>query len=1528
MAGSRVNKKFVTLLVGGLVTVVCVGGGLAYFFVFNNASRLAAAGDAALARQDFLAADKLFSKAVNKEQTNPEYLRKWIEAMKNYTPDTETAYRAKYSQDYLRAHMALARALRTDVKAYREALALFHNELREIPRVDPSVNNDVVRMVDESLAFFGGGNQKEGDVLRRYSGLALLRSYNAAANMNDREIERARTDLEAALAADPKDGEVAVGLVQWWDRRGRELLARQDVDGGNEALAKSRQVLTEQLAANPEDPLLLLTEVAVFFGDKQNELRTLPDRAAREAGLAEVMKEGSARLDRVAAAIGKMSMETVEARLIDLLQTTEERYEGPQVGMKRAEALYKRALEARPADTRMLMSLGVLMASRNEYEKAIEQMQRVADLKQQPLSFIGVQQFGHRMMSRYLQAQYALKLHETAEQSKKAEWLQKAIQYRGELAKLTESDSSQLLRIDAELDLARGDVGPAQKKLLEYCRRTNNEETEALWLLAEASFRVNEPGTAEKTLQALLAKEPFNFRALARLGQYYANVRRFADAVPYLQQAAAMDPSNETLKTMLTQTMAAAGASVSSNDPMVVLRQQVDKLEAEGKAEQAFKLLQDTYAKEKRGDLAALLAAKTAQRGDRVGALKIVDEFLATDASDDRLKRMRAVLSTDNPLEQRIALIDVSGAPEAEKAVAKAVAYREAGDLAKSAEWTDKAAAADAAAPGVLELRFQAALDAKDFTNASKLADEARTRDVDRVEGATFRARVFDAQNRLADAVRELEAVRNRSTFSVEAGRILAAMMIRQDRVVDAVAVFRDALARRPQDRNCLLGLISLLVRLDRGQEAMEEARSRAQYHMGDAEVIDAWLKLEAAFGDRDLALRERQKQYDLNPNDRATQVALASLYIDMKRWPQAREMIDRIKKDRIDLEIAQIEARWNSEQARLTEALQAFDEYIATLPEDQRTPEVYLAKGRFMERVQLLDEAIKAYEAASKNQSKAMEADKALGDLYARQGRNQEALEVYGRILAGNADTPDHSITKRSIELQIRSRKIDEALAALDKLGSTVIGQDAVLSMQYADAIRLKGDEKRGAELLDQAVAKFPNNPQVFYRRAMANLNYPQLRTQVMQDLDQAIRLQPEHWEARQARAVLHEEAGNVQASIGDLREAVKLNPMIDELRVSLLRYLLSLGDRDTDAVEVVEGVIKRRPGDLALLVNTGDIFREAGRVDRAEDYYERAYKQSAQLFIVLRYLDLLQTRKPPALTKADEVLRTMGSAVDAEPSLLMSRAKQFAFRGKQEEALRDMTASLRLIKKDQPRLIMAWFGDVKRNMSRPDDIAKLLDAVDREGLIPGWTTFFRAGVLLEKPETEKEGIARLEAAITKTEDMQLVQQMAMILQAKYYQLNDCENSLRITRWSVEKFPNDAFMLNNLAFMIVKCGGDPKEAVPFAERALNAALAQGQTQTADVYDTLGWVYTRAGMLKEAEAPLLIAYRQAGNSSIRPTVMMHIAEWQIARGDMVEAEKLIQGLDTYFANPQAARVPGQEAQFAELKKKFEAQKKK
>lgn len=199
---SRVNTKFVVGLSVGLILIFAAVAGTAYTLVVKSADDLVKAGDKALAEGRVGEAVTQYSKAVNKEQNNPEYLRKWIEAMGKDTPDSEVKYVDRY-RFWQQARRQLAVVQRDNVSAQRDHLDLAYRTLLLSPVYRQDNWSQVLDDANLLLGYHEIAPAQGWEQLRRYRGFITTRMYLESTRPEDKQLESAVADLEAALKFDP-----------------------------------------------------------------------------------------------------------------------------------------------------------------------------------------------------------------------------------------------------------------------------------------------------------------------------------------------------------------------------------------------------------------------------------------------------------------------------------------------------------------------------------------------------------------------------------------------------------------------------------------------------------------------------------------------------------------------------------------------------------------------------------------------------------------------------------------------------------------------------------------------------------------------------------------------------------------------------------------------------------------------------------------------------------------------------------------------------------------------------------------------------------------------------------------------------------------------------------------------------------------------------------------------------------------------------------------------------------------------------
>ena len=127
-------------------------------------------------------------------------------------------------------------------------------------------------------------------------------------------------------------------------------------------------------------------------------------------------------------------------------------------------------------------------------------------------------------------------------------------------------------------------------------------------------------------------------------------------------------------------------------------------------------------------------------------------------------------------------------------------------------------------------------------------------------------------------------------------------------------------------------------------------------------------------------------------------------------------------------------------------------------------------------------------------------------------------------------------------------------------------------------------------------------------------------------------------------------------------------------------------------------------------------------------------------------------------------------------------------------------------------------------------------------------------------------------------------------VLASIYEQVEDHDKADAVYRKLIERSPNDALALNNLAYSLAVRHQNPQEALPMAERA-NLLTPRN----ALIYDTLGWIKHLMGDQTEGARLLAIA---AQAMPANAEVQLHAGVALAAAGRLDDAAKMLKAAET------------------------------
>jgi tetratricopeptide (TPR) repeat protein len=464
-----------------------------------------------------------------------------------------------------------------------------------------------------------------------------------------------------------------------------------------------------------------------------------------------------------------------------------------------------------------------------------------------------------------------------------------------------------------------------------------------------------------------------------------------------------------------------------------------------------------------------------------------------------------------------------------------------------------------------------------------------------------------------------------------------------------------------------------------------------------------------------------------------------------------------------------------------------------------------------------------------------------AVGNFYQSTGRPNDAFAVIQRC--AEAEPGNVPCQRKLIEGYVARQRNDDALAAVEALVRNGHVDDEIRRARAALLLE-RGNATDADTILEDykhLASSDPSDPQLRYQLGRA-WRLKGDREGAMRELREAIRLRPNYLNAKLALAELYGETGNIEESLRNLEEMLsvdKSNVRLEYLRASALRT----AGRYTEARREITRLVRSNP-------DNKDIELELGLLNLAEKRYAEAEAIFAKHY------------KP-------------GDISDARPAVGLSEA--LAAKGQVDAAIRVLSSEAsRRPNETGPRLSLATMllrsGDAKAALAEYEKVLAL-QPENLEAQISSGLVYFRLGevdrglALLRK--AAESSPSNTGARLALADGLNLAGKGAEALK-EYRAVLD----------SGQRIPS---VLNNVAYLLAKEGGDYDEALRLAQETLRLA-----PENPNFVDTLGYVYLRRGMTDSAIATFEnLVSKQPSNPSFR----LHLAQALHSKGDRNAAEK-------------------------------------
>jgi tetratricopeptide (TPR) repeat protein len=424
----------------------------------------------------------------------------------------------------------------------------------------------------------------------------------------------------------------------------------------------------------------------------------------------------------------------------------------------------------------------------------------------------------------------------------------------------------------------------------------------------------------------------------------------------------------------------------------------------------------------------------------------------------------------------------------------------------------------------------------------------------------------------------------------------------------------------------------------------------------------------------------------------------------------------------------------------------------------------------------------------------------------------------------------PVHAVTVTSAVLQMPAEERGDWWSWIVAPRGVYRGMAPAERVPPNTMLRMRVAAERPPEIDEarQQVAREPNSSDAHTHLAAEYLKHDWLHDASGEFRD-AIRLDPQ----------------NAEAVMGLWQVAARLNDTSDALLLAQRANQSNPNDPDTlvalgEAARAFEQGLTARPQDPWLLLSAALCQAKLKHWDKAEQYSRRAAADvpnaiTPRLMLGSLYLD--QGLIEQAAAEFERLAAEQPNNAIVHEALGRTRRAQ----GRLPEALDELETAQRL----RSRWIAPWLnaGDVQMRLGQ-------YDAAER--------SFVKA--LQISPRSLAAALGLIQTLAAQGNIDRAIEQ--------------CEKSL-------QTFPNQPLLLNNIAFFYAEQGRNLNRAIEMAEQLVNSFPNE-----AVMRDTLGWVYHRAGRHEQAVAQL---QRAAALAPLSARTQLHLGQALLAAGRRAEA---------------------------------------
>jgi tetratricopeptide (TPR) repeat protein len=637
-------------------------------------------------------------------------------------------------------------------------------------------------------------------------------------------------------------------------------------------------------------------------------------------------------------------------------------------------------------------------------------------------------------------------------------------------------------------------------------------------------------------------------------------------------------------------------------------------------------------------------------------------------------------------------------------------------------------------------------------------------------------------------------------------------------------------------------------------------------------------------------AYEELSRTIGLQPNNYAARLDLANLLIAGNQLSQAQDEILQLEKQPENIQVKNAAANLLAAQGNLPGAIEKQHEAINL---DPTRWESYLALGRLQVSANQPDLADASFKKAVELNPKAAPARLALGTYYQFRGRFPEAEQQLIQAIESNPqdtdprsalaklymvegkgtqaedflkqvkhDFPDNSVGYRMLgDYYFAVGNLDAALAEYGSLYQAH-PKDIRVKKNYLQLLILKNQLDMARKLDDEILKVAPTDEDALLCRGQIQ-NQEGHPNDAAQTLLVVLNNDPDNGVAHYHLGLALSATGNLQRAESEWQNAARLSPGLIEPERALADSALRKGD-PTALEQYATKIIALQPSSPDGYALRAVSYTSRQQFVRAEPDVRKAMEVAPQNpvgYVQMGNLKLAQQQ----FRDAEEFFQ---QALDRDPSSTDGLAGLMnTYLGEKQPDKAVSAANAQIAKVPNSSLFYDLLGTVLFNS---------------KGDTNGALAAFSKSITLDKNDADAlSKLGQVQAARGSIEEAISTYQNSLkdnprqpslyILTGGLYETKqDWENARQMYQKALEISPDNPLASNNLAYLILRTGGNVDVALALAQTA-----RRGMPNSANAADTLGWIFYHKGAYKSAIDLFQEALRLSEKNSAMEDATVH-----------------------------------------------------